>query len=200
MKKSQSTAAVKTAGHASPEPRGARTRGSATKSSSSGAAGPTASSASAPRDGITGFGATTAAWKASHTLDQRYSAGTVYNPDPSIPAGAEYDLVMFQDGRVLGYDLQFANLPVAAARAKVAGELPHDTRRVAFVVKSTCAFELLRSATLARALGSKAIGDSSGAVLVEFVSGAAEDHYDSSAVNDALFGLGPTSPSNIPAC
>jgi hypothetical protein len=174
--------------------------GAAATSSFSGTGhAPTTTAAGAPKDGITGFGATMEAWNANHKLDRRYSAATVYNSDPKAPTGADYNQVMFEDGRALGYDLRFPSLSITAARAKVAHELPRDAHRVAFTVKDVCAFELLRSATLGRALGAK-IGDPSGAVLVEFGSGVSEDHYDASAVSGALFSLGATSPSSIPAC
>lgn len=151
-------------------------------------------------DGITGFGATVPAWNANHTRDPKYS-GPVYNPDPAAPSGDDYDAVMFENDRVLGYDMRFANEPISEARAKVAAELPPDAKVVTFEVQgSVCAFELLSSAKLGKSLGTKAIGDPTGAVLVEYGSGAADDSYDSDSVNEALFSLGATTPSQIPGC
>jgi hypothetical protein len=132
--------------------------------------------------------------------DPKYS-GPVYNPDPSAPSGDDYDAVMFENDRVLGYDMRFANEPISQARAKVAAELPPDAKVVTFEAKgSVCAFELLSSAKLGKSLATKAIGDPTGAVLVEYGSGAADDSYDSGSVNEALFSLGATTPSQIPAC
>jgi hypothetical protein len=99
---------------------------------------------------------------------------------------------------VLQYDLRLPNVAITEAKTRVVRELPSDAHPVAFVVKSSCAFELLRSTKLGRALAP--IGDRSGAVLVEFGSGAGGNQYDPSTVNDALFSLGATSPSNVPAC
>jgi hypothetical protein len=60
---------------------------------------------------------------------------------------------------------------------------------------------MVTSATLAKALSSKAIGDKDGSAFVEFSSGAAENSYNPKAVNDATFLLLPLEPKNqAPGC
>jgi hypothetical protein len=69
------------------------------------------------RPQVTGFGATDAAWNASHTADSEFAPGAVYNVDPSLPGSTRTPArstpqVMHQDGHVLGYDCHF---PLALA-------------------------------------------------------------------------------------
>jgi hypothetical protein len=151
---------------------------------------------------VTGYGATDAAWNAAHTRDSKYAPGAVYNPDPSLNTGDEYTQVLHQDGHVTGYDLHFANVPISQAKAEAfAQDLPSDATQLWFDVKDTCADMLVQSKTLSTALGSRAIGDTDGTVLVEFGSGLNEDHYSADRVSDALFILSPkTSPGSAPGC
>jgi hypothetical protein len=157
---------------------------------------------SEPDYGLSGFGATDGAWNNSHTPDRKFAPNAVYNPDPAVPTGADYNQVLHDDGHVTGYDLHFVGQPISEAKAAVfANELPRDATSRWFAVKDTCAQMLVHSATLGKALGSKALGDGQGIVLVEFSSGTNEDHYSPESVNDALFILAEdTSPSNAPGC
>jgi hypothetical protein len=60
---------------------------------------------------------------------------------------------------------------------------------------------LVTNVILGHTLGSKAIGDSAETALIEFGSGVNEDHYNASAVSDALFMLSPVvTPDAAPAC
>jgi hypothetical protein len=120
---------------------------------------------------VTGFGATDEAWNVSHTPDGNFAPGAVYNEDPSLPevnghTGAQYTEVLHEDGRVVGYDYHLHSEPIAAAKTDVlSSQFPPDAREAWFAVKGTCAQMLVRSATLARVLGGKGIGDSSGGAL-----------------------------------
>lgn len=156
---------------------------------------------------LRGFGATTAEWDAAHTAVPGFAPGTVYDADPNLPQvngheGSRYYAVLHEGGRVLQYDMAFANLPVSQIEAQiVASEFPPDAHKVWFAVKDSCAQMLVQSSILGRALGSKAVGDRAGTVLIEFSSGAADTSYDAERVNDALFMLaGYTAQSSAPAC
>ena len=156
---------------------------------------------------LTGFGATTAPWNAAHTEVPGFAPGAVYDADPSLPrvnghVGSRYFAVQHEDGRVLQYEMAFANQPVSDVRAEtLSGEFPPDAKMLWFAVKDSCAQMLVQSATLGKALGSKDVGDPSGTALVEFSSGALGNSYDPSRVNDAIFMLaGYTAQSAAPGC
>lgn len=165
------------------------------------------SSTNAGATAITGFGATDTAWNSAHTEDTDFASGAVYNADPSLPkvnghTGTHYAAVQHENGHVLGYEYRFLDEPIAAAKADVLRtQFPADVKVVWFARKATCAQMMVRSAALGLALSDPAIGDKVGSVLVEFSSGVAEDSYDPSAVNDALFLLLPLeSKSKAPGC
>jgi hypothetical protein len=156
---------------------------------------------------LKGYGATTAAWNSAHKAVPGYIPGTVYDADPALPKvngreGSKYFGVMHEDGRVLGYDMAFANLPVSEVRDDILStEFPRDARVLWFVVKSSCAQMLVQSATVGKALGVKVVGDPGGTALIEFSSGAADVSYSPQRVNDATFMLaGYTARSKAPAC
>src|SRR6266487_816806 len=83
-----------------------------------GSGGPTLGSTQTVSRGITGFGATQAAWNRTHTKVHRYprfygDVENVYNADPSLDLGgpgppkAHYISVFFSRGRVLNYRYLF---------------------------------------------------------------------------------------------
>jgi hypothetical protein len=156
---------------------------------------------------VTGFGATDAAWNGAHTEDHDFAPGAVYDADPSLPQvngheGAHYVGVIHGSGHVISYDYMFNNRSIANARSDVLRtQFPADAKVAWFAVRGTCAQMMVTSATLAKTLVSKAIGDTDGSAFVEFSSGAAEDSYDPTAVNDATFLLLPLEPKNqAPGC
>jgi hypothetical protein len=156
---------------------------------------------------LKGFGATTAAWNSAHKAVPGYIPGAVYDTDPSLPKvngheGSKYFAVIHENGRVLQYEMAFANLPVSDVQRQILlTEFPPDARTLWFVVKDSCAQMLVQSATVGKALSGKAIGDTVGTTLIEFSSGAADVSYNSKRVNDALFILaGYTARSQAPAC
>lgn len=140
-----------------------------------------------PTPSYTGFGATRTAWNAGHTEDQRYAHDEVYNPDPGVLTGAEYNAIDWSNSHVTGYEMHFQNEPISEAKSQVLSGLPRDARTVWFITKgSNCAQQLVESKSLGRLLGDKSIGDPQGAVMIEYSSGTAENSYDASSVNDAL--------------
>ena len=147
-----------------------------------------AGASAASSGGITGFGATDAAWNRTHVADHRYAPGAAYDPDPSLGQGADrYYAVMHEEGHVLDYSERFHPQPISRAKALLLREFPHDARIVWFrAVGGSCAQMLVRSRTLGRALSAKKIGDRQGVAFIEFSSGVAEDHYNARSVNDAL--------------
>lgn len=150
----------------------------------------------------TGFGATRAAWNTGHTHDTRYAPNEVYNPDPSVPTGAEYNAIDWSNGHVTGYETHFQSERISEAKSEVLSGLPGDTRTVWFIAKgSSCAQQLVESKLLGRLLGNKSIGDPQGAVMIEYSSGEAEDSYDASSVNDALLEISEVeTPSQSSGC
>lgn len=168
---------------------------------------PTTTTTSPQSPSLTGFGATTAAWDGAHTAVSGFAPGAVYDADPSLPKvngheGAHYAAVLHENGHVLNYEYRFTNRPIAAAETLVLHtEFPADAKIAWFVVKQTCAQMLVTSATVAKALGTKAIGDTAGAALVEFSSGINDYSYNPKAVNDALLMISSSIPkSQSPGC
>jgi hypothetical protein len=164
--------------------------------------------AAASSSGITGFVATDAAWNRAHVADRSYATESAYDPDPSLPkangrTGDRYYGALHESGHVLNYGYRFRVQPISQAKALVLRtEFPEDVRVVSFrVVGDSCAQMLVRSATLARAIGRRPIGDTKGTALVEFSSGIAADHYNARSVNDALVMLSPlVTKGNAPDC
>jgi hypothetical protein len=119
---------------------------------------------------ITGYGATIAAWNAHHTADHDFAAGTVYDPDPSLPevnghTGAVYVLVAPQGGLVLSYAMNLAaGTTLHAAVTTAQAEFPRDARLLWIARKNTCVQVQFASAILGHVLARPAIGDASGQV------------------------------------
>jgi hypothetical protein len=151
---------------------------------------------------VTALGATSAEWGSTHTADRQFAPGSVYDADSRAPNGALYSAVVHQDGHVLQYDYSFADRPVAKAQARVLeSQFPPGAKVVWFVSKPTCAQMLVKSATLARQLGVKSVGDRTGTALVELLSGATDTSYDPTSVNEASLQSFPLiRPSHSPNC
>jgi hypothetical protein len=99
-------------------------------------------------DGLTGFGATMAAWNAHHRA-----------------AASAYSNVTPQDGRVVEYTVTTGTSSIAAAIKRAKDELPADARQLWTTQKGNCYQVELTSATVGRALNGPAIGDPTGGVL-----------------------------------
>lgn len=158
---------------------------------------------------VTGFGAATAAWNAHHVADHDFAAGSVYNPDPSLPdinghTGAVYVEVSTQDGRVLSYAMNLpAGTTLHAATRTALAEFPRGTRLRWIAHKGTCVQAQFASNSLGRYLGRPAIGDASGKVLVEFehLTASGLDTASPRTFNSASFDLGGTpTPAGSPGC
>lgn len=185
---------------------------SANQSSTSSPASSSPATAQAPdssvtgpsKDALTGFGATVSAWNTHHTADTRYAAGSVYDPDPSLPshggAPADYIQVTPQDGRITDYIINTPGLPIGAAIARARQELPPDARERWGTKRDTCYQVELTSSTLGHALASPNIGDPQRDVFVEFFT-VGSPIYRSTDIDRILVGLGsyPTAAS-VPTC
>lgn len=153
-----------------------------------------------PKSGLTGFGATDAAWDARHREDTRFASGAAYDPDPSLARGGDQRYTdryygVIHNGNVLSYEMRFPSRTgiQSAKRSLLASEFPSDAKVVWFKQKKTCAQMLVRSKKVNRELGARVVA------LVEF-SSAADDRYDSSEVSYAIvIGIDRAGPGSI-AC
>jgi hypothetical protein len=140
--------------------------------------------ASAKKNELSGFGATVAAWNDHHQEDNRFDAGSAYDPDPSLGDGERFNdryyAVSPLDGRVMVYSMRFpAQTGIEEAKRFVLlSEFPVGAKIVWFKRKDTCAQMLVRSTKVTRVAHSGA--------LIEWSSGEAGDHYDARAVSDAI--------------
>jgi hypothetical protein len=147
---------------------------------------PSARAAAVADDGLTGFGATMAAWNAHHRA-----------------AAAAYSNVTPQDGRVVEYTVTTGTSSVTAAIKRAKDELPADARRLWATQKGNCYQVELTSATVGHALDGPAIGDPSGGVLAMMntllPSGAPV--YRPDAVTQIMFSPGAyPAPADAPDC
>ena len=133
--------------------------------------------------GLTGFGATTAAWDAHH---------------PS--GGVQYSAVMKMGGRIISYDIALPEgTTLAAAEEFVLSQLPPDTKQTAAFAattsgnKQSCLLLNYQSTTLAGLLGSAPFNDTlgaAGAYLETRSASAPAAALDHSNVNFAGLMLG----------
>jgi hypothetical protein len=163
---------------------------------------------------LTEYGATIADWDANHRKDPAASAGTAYNPGAVTYGSRHEDQFVYvftaDTGRVVHFMFQMPRqTPYGVARAAVLGELPPDAKTVWQRTMSVCRQELFSSATLATVLGTPAIGDPSGLVLVEYEAGDPLNVYNAWSdrdVTDATFSLGAAgrfsfvNPQDAPNC
>ncbi len=110
--------------------------------------------------GLTGLGATSAAWDSTHTADTRFDPGNAYNPDTGLGDhdrfDAAYYAVLYGDGdRVTGYQRRFPRGTTLreALAAVQQQDMPADAKVVWQRELGTCYQVQLRSATLDKALG-----------------------------------------------
>lgn len=121
----------------------------------------TATTADPPQQqpSITGFGATDEAWNGAHTEDTNYEHEAAYNQNSSLPEGEgqdEYGDVKHADNRVTGYEYHFEDESASEAkRAILAEQFPHDATIFDDETLPKCELMLIRSPTLARALGER---------------------------------------------
>ncbi len=134
---------------------------------------------------LIGFGATPASWDANHQADDRFLAGSVYDPDPSLARGGDqrfngkyYGVV--HDDPIISYEMRFPpGTGIEGAKQSVlSSEFPDDAKIVWFKRLDTCAQMIIRSKAVADAIDS--------AALIEFSSGAGGDQYDPQDVWSAI--------------
>jgi hypothetical protein len=152
---------------------------------STGAVSHSAGATSASDDGLTGFGATMAAWNAHHRN------------------GSAYSNVTPQDGRVVEYTVTTGSIPIAAAIERAKAELPADSRETWVAQKGNCYQVELTSSTVGHVLGDPAIGDPAGGILA-IISTLLPDGssvYHPAAVNQVMLSPGTYSaPADAPDC
>jgi hypothetical protein len=113
---------------------------------------------SAPRDGLTGYGATVSAWQSVHgTSVSGYTKGTVYGP--VVRDGTHRYFGVQADARITMYERAFPRTTsLAEARRIVLEDFPSDAK---ITVKDTdqvaCEIDLIESAKVKKATGSNAI-------------------------------------------
>jgi hypothetical protein len=141
---------------------------------------------------ITGFGATDAAWNGAHTEDTNYNHEAAYNPNPALPEGPgghpgdEYIAVAHTNGRVTRYEYVFASESAKQAQAAILREqFPADASVFRYEVLDTCAIVLVRSPTLAQALGLPA-GTPVAQIGLEKTTATGEEPFNPSSVDHAL--------------
>jgi len=149
----------------------------------------------APRNELTGLGATIAAWNQAHHLDTyRCPARTCYGAP--IPLGHshiyQFMLVTKTQGVVSGYEMDFLeHTSLAEAQAKVLATLPKDAQTTGQWTSMTgdgCYVWNLQSSELAGPLGKPKIGDPQGDISIVFSTsgtGAIAPPYNTANIDTA---------------
>jgi hypothetical protein len=146
--------------------------------------------------GLTGFGATVAAWDAAHSADTsaNLQAGCCFDRVKGLGYGARdrFILVSGDSGIIDGYEENFAEgTSIGRAKKIVAQSFPSDMTTMWERKLRTCYQWQVTSPTLASILGAPKIGEPSGDVFIEFDSDNASLHptYLADDVTDATVGL-----------
>jgi hypothetical protein len=133
--------------------------------------------------GLTGYGATIASWNAHHVADRRAAPGTAYDPLNDGNGTDRFAGVLTQDGRVVGFTIQFpkgsAGVSRREAEQQVRSVLPHDVTQVYDLTEPGCELLQYQSPTLRQAVG----GSSDGRVNAEFWNFQTPDVYDPAHIN-----------------
>jgi len=162
---------------------------------------------------IVGFGATVKTWDATHVADHRGNIvpGCCFDPMtvPGLRYGDRYYLVQPMSGVVISYEMHLKPASAAQAKTTAMKELPDDAHPVSFTVHGrSCAILVVSSQRLGAALvqdkslvrgvkkadslfgervSAASLRSQLGEAVIEFSSGAADNTYNPSAVNDLLF-------------
>jgi hypothetical protein len=178
-------------------------------------AAPTQAPPAPPTVAVVGFGATDAEWNSRHRQTPGFTAGAVYDPDPSLPqvngrVGSRYFAVIHQEGGVLSYSMALhAGTSIKEARTAVMQEFPLDAKAMWFNVKANgglsgpCAQMAIQSRVLGTSLADPKIGDPEGYAIVEFGTDHSDGRsgYDPNNVTAAILGLGTyRTAAEAPAC
>src|ERR1700722_4254716 len=147
-----------------------------------------------PEPSITGFGATDERWNGAHTEDTNYEPEAAYNQNSSLPEGEgqdEYGDVKHADNRVTGYEYHFEGESASEAkRAILAEQFPHDATIFDDETLPKCELMLIRSPTLARALGERGNPATVPVAQIELETGHDENDeeqpFNPSSVDGAL--------------
>lgn len=148
-----------------------------------------------PSDGITGFGATYAAWSSAHSAASGYAPGAVWGPIVT-PGQHQYSGVLWDHSTpkptdvTVQYTLNFpSHTGAQEATLEALLEFPRDARVVHTTTgDGTCKVLFIKSADLAKhfnRLGSGFAGDQP---YIELESNGGSTHFDPGSVSDALLG------------
>jgi hypothetical protein len=123
----------------------------------------------------------------AHTADDRFAAGSAYDPTPGLRASAQYNDKFYSvdqhAGRVMGFIMRLpARTGRQVALQQARAMLPPDAQVVWESVSDACYMVQFTSRRLA------GIGIPHGGVLIMLgTDGAGQDTYSPSNVNEAVF-------------
>jgi hypothetical protein len=136
--------------------------------------------------GLSGLGATMAAWNAHHGSSAAYS-----NVTP-------------QGGRVVEYTVSTGTISLTTAIKRAKQELPSDTREIWAAARGNCYQVELTSHTLSGVLSDPAIGDYGGGILAiinTLLPDGSAVYHPTAAVNQSMLAPGTyASPDDAPDC
>lgn len=142
--------------------------------------------------GLTGFGATQAAWDAHHTADPDKNASGVYDQDPALPKTKDGQVnddytaaTASPDGHVDEYLMSFTARSTAAALDRVKQELPPDAQMGKPVVTSGIADSKCLTVTATSAAVGKVLGGADGSTIVIELQSWDPTVLDQSAISNA---------------
>ncbi len=150
---------------------------------------------SSPASSLTGFGATVAAWNATHKKDANYAGLPAYGPTISTPQGPspQFVQVTVQSGRVSQYIEVLPNgTSLATAKKAALANLPSTAAAKSFVVTTSCAFWNFTSNAVASAVGSNQV-----AVELAYDDASGSPYWEPNNVNTLTFQTGRGETSDV---
>ncbi len=150
---------------------------------------------STPASGLTGFGATVAAWNSAHPKATTYAGLPAYGPTVSTPQGRspQFVQVQTQDGRISQYiEVLPNNTSLAAAKRAALANLPAGAVAKSFVTTTSCAFWNFTSDEVDTALGSPQI-----AVEMAYDDSSGSPYWIPGNVNTLTFQTGRGESSDV---
>ena len=143
---------------------------------------------SAPASGLTGFGATVAAWNSTHATASSYAGLPAYGPTVATPQGRtpQFVQVQSQNGRISQYIEVLPNgTSLAAAKRAALANLPPTAVAKSFVTTTSCAFWNFTSDDVGTALGSPQV-----AVEMAYDDSSGSPYWIPNNVNTLTFQTG----------
>lgn len=161
---------------------------------------------------VTGFGASTTVWNATHQEDHRWARGCCYNDDPQLaPVNGKADPPRYyaltqSHGVLTSYEMRLEpGTTIEQARLKAAAEFPADVAVVWYRVADSCAEESVTSALVQRNLVSSGYATPSDPpyYLVEFDTANPDgtSAFDAKNINDMILNsVGSATVADALAC